>query len=203
MAQPPPPPPPPPQHYEQPPQYQAAPESIYNNIQYSSTAKRKATRASQACDSCRQLKAKCDETKPCKSCREKGVECKYRDPIPKAIDKGQTDILEAISEMKNAMEAKFEAQIHAQQRWMKKMETTLKLHNIKVENEMPTTDLSPVQKSIVKSPSPVAAPMVENYPRPKWRWTSRIRWPWARRTCPNRCTMRTWKPRTSSHQESP
>ncbi|KAK2045344.1 hypothetical protein LZ31DRAFT_246940 [Colletotrichum somersetense] len=167
MAQPPPPPPPPPppQHYEHPPQYQAPQESLYNNIQYSSTAKRKATRASQACDSCRQLKAKCDETKPCKSCREKGVECKYRDPIPKAIDKGQTDILEAISEMKTAMEAKFEAQILEQQKWMKKMESTLKLHNIKMENEPLSADLSPVQKSIVKSPSPIAAaPPVESYP---------------------------------------
>lgn len=38
----------------------------------------------QACDSCRQLKAKCDETKPCKSCKEKKLECKYRDPAPKA-----------------------------------------------------------------------------------------------------------------------
>jgi hypothetical protein len=37
----------------------------------------------QACDYCRQLKAKCDETKPCKTCREKGAECVYRESIPK------------------------------------------------------------------------------------------------------------------------
>ena len=37
----------------------------------------------QACDMCRQLKAKCDELKPCKSCKEKKVECKYREAIPK------------------------------------------------------------------------------------------------------------------------
>ncbi|OHE91477.1 hypothetical protein CORC01_13210 [Colletotrichum orchidophilum] len=168
---PPPPPmaqPPPPQHYEQQPQYQPQPppDAIYSGIQYSSTAKRKATRASQACDSCRQLKAKCDETKPCKSCREKGVECKYRDPIPKAIDKGQTDILEAISEMKSAIEAKFEAQIAAQTRWMHSMEHTLKVHNIKMEAEGPLSDHSPADKSLVKSPSPVAAPPVEDYPPP-------------------------------------
>ncbi|KAK1700702.1 hypothetical protein BDP55DRAFT_139965 [Colletotrichum godetiae] len=162
MAQPP---PPQPQHYEQQPQYQPQPppESIY--AQFSSTAKRKATRASQACDSCRQLKAKCDETKPCKSCREKGVECKYRDPIPKAIDKGQTDILEAISEMKSAMEAKFEAQIAAQQRWMQNMEQRLNMHNIKMEAEAPLSDDSPADKSHVKSLSPVPAPPVENYPQ--------------------------------------
>ena len=38
---------------------------------------------SQACDSCRQLKAKCDETKPCKNCKEKGVKCNYREPTVK------------------------------------------------------------------------------------------------------------------------
>ena len=37
----------------------------------------------QACDMCRQLKAKCDELKPCKSCKEKKVECKYREAVPK------------------------------------------------------------------------------------------------------------------------
>lgn len=37
----------------------------------------------QACDSCRQLKAKCDETKPCKNCKEKGVKCNYREPTVK------------------------------------------------------------------------------------------------------------------------
>ncbi|GKT44903.1 uncharacterized protein ColSpa_05084 [Colletotrichum spaethianum] len=62
--------------------------------------------------------------------------------------------------MKSAMEAKFDDQ----QRWMKKMENTLKLHNIKVEHEGPTADLSPIQKS---SPSPVAQPMVANYPPPE------------------------------------
>ncbi|KAL2758051.1 hypothetical protein ACRALDRAFT_2040337 [Sodiomyces alcalophilus JCM 7366] len=78
-------------------------EPIYSHVSYTSTQKRKATRASQACDNCRQLKAKCDETKPCKTCREKNVECKYRDPIPKAADKAQTDMLEALAEVKNLL----------------------------------------------------------------------------------------------------
>lgn len=46
--------------------------------------KRKATRASQACDNCRQMKAKCDEQKPCQGCKDKVLECRYRDPpLPK------------------------------------------------------------------------------------------------------------------------
>ncbi|KKA29624.1 hypothetical protein TD95_000703 [Thielaviopsis punctulata] len=61
--------------------------------------KRKANRASQACDNCRTLKAKCDESRPCKTCKEKGLECKYRDPTPKAADKVQTEILEGINKL--------------------------------------------------------------------------------------------------------
>ena len=46
--------------------------------------KRKAHRAGQACDSCRTLKAKCDEGRPdCGSCKEKGIPCAYRDTPPK------------------------------------------------------------------------------------------------------------------------
>ncbi|KAK2122091.1 hypothetical protein NOF04DRAFT_1403243, partial [Fusarium oxysporum II5] len=45
--------------------------------------RKRTKRVSQACDNCRQLKAKCDETKPCTTCKEKDMECKYRDPVPK------------------------------------------------------------------------------------------------------------------------
>jgi hypothetical protein len=60
----------------------------YPGVSYPSavvnTAKRKAQRAAQACDSCRTLKAKCDEGRPyCASCKEKGIPCVYRDPPPK------------------------------------------------------------------------------------------------------------------------
>ena len=48
------------------------------------TQKRKAQRAAQACDSCRNLKAKCDEGRPlCTTCKERGFTCVYRDPPPK------------------------------------------------------------------------------------------------------------------------
>ncbi|KAJ2977736.1 hypothetical protein NUW58_g7718 [Xylaria curta] len=69
------------------------------------SAKRKAQRASQACDNCRQLKAKCDETKPCKNCREKNVECKYRDPPAKQPDKVSADILDLLSTVQKSIDA--------------------------------------------------------------------------------------------------
>ena len=57
------------------------------NPPIATTAKRKAQRAAQACDSCRTLKAKCDEGRPdCGSCKEKGIKCIYRDPPPKQYD---------------------------------------------------------------------------------------------------------------------
>ncbi|KAF3353576.1 hypothetical protein VdG1_08243 [Verticillium dahliae VDG1] len=96
--------------YEQTAYHAPPPENVYaNHASYAATQKRKATRASQACDNCRQLKAKCDETRPCKTCREKNVECKYRDPIPKPTDKTQTDILEGIADLKSMLSARFDS----------------------------------------------------------------------------------------------
>ncbi|XP_044721337.1 fungal zn(2)-Cys(6) binuclear cluster domain-containing protein [Hirsutella rhossiliensis] len=83
--------------------YPSATETFYSVYSSVSAAKKKNTRASQACDQCRQLKAKCDETKPCKTCRDKGTECRYRDPVPKATDKAQADILEGITMMQNSL----------------------------------------------------------------------------------------------------
>ncbi|TQV90156.1 C6 finger domain-containing protein [Cordyceps javanica] len=85
----------PPQAYES-----QSHQPMYGGMYASSSVvpvvKKKNTRASLACDSCRQLKAKCDEIRPCKTCRDRGTECKYRDPPPKVADKTQTDILDRI-----------------------------------------------------------------------------------------------------------
>ncbi|KAK7220557.1 hypothetical protein V2G26_008560 [Clonostachys chloroleuca] len=85
--------------------YSSNSDPYYSVYPSSIPAKKKNTRASQACDQCRQLKAKCDETKPCKTCRDKGLECRYRDPVPKATDKAQADILEGITSMQNTLVA--------------------------------------------------------------------------------------------------
>ncbi|GJN86998.1 hypothetical protein PLIIFM63780_010580 [Purpureocillium lilacinum] len=72
--------------------------SVYSSV---ASAKKKNTRASQ----CRQLKAKCDETKPCKTCTDKGIECKYRDPVAKPANKSQAEILEALAMMHSVMQS--------------------------------------------------------------------------------------------------
>ncbi|ETS82120.1 hypothetical protein PFICI_07122 [Pestalotiopsis fici W106-1] len=73
---------------------------MYPNIAITS-AKRKAQRASQACDNCRQLKAKCDEQRPCKNCKDKSLQCVYRDLPTKQPDKVSADILELMSSLKS------------------------------------------------------------------------------------------------------
>lgn len=79
-----------PESYNQYNGFPTAPREPYPTISYSASSvaanavKRKAQRAAQACDSCRTLKAKCDEGRPhCSSCHEKGTLCVYRDPPPK------------------------------------------------------------------------------------------------------------------------
>lgn len=104
QPQPPYPPPTPIQHnqYDASPSGYGPPSSVpdmYPNIAISS-AKRKAQRASQACDNCRQLKAKCDEQRPCKNCKDKSLQCVYRDLPTKQPDKVSADILELMSFLK-------------------------------------------------------------------------------------------------------
>ena len=64
--------------------YQIMPYSASAAAVNAAIRKKKAQRAAQACDSCRTLKAKCDEGRPhCGSCKEKGTPCVYRDHPPK------------------------------------------------------------------------------------------------------------------------
>jgi hypothetical protein len=89
--------------YDQQGGYPGGSDSFYSVYSSAAANKKKNTRASQACDQCRQLKAKCDETKPCKTCRDKGTPCRYRDPVPKATDKAQADILDGIATMQHTL----------------------------------------------------------------------------------------------------
>ncbi|KAG6122998.1 hypothetical protein E4U14_002370 [Claviceps sp. LM454 group G7] len=83
--------------------YMPSSDQYYGVYASSSSAKKKGSRATQACDQCRQLKAKCDELKPCKTCQDKGTVCKYRDPVPKATDKAQADILQGLSTVQRSV----------------------------------------------------------------------------------------------------
>lgn len=59
--------------------------SSYGGGTTNDVGRRKAVRASQACESCRNKKCKCDEEKPsCGNCRSNAIKCIYRDvPPPK------------------------------------------------------------------------------------------------------------------------
>ncbi|KAI1382598.1 uncharacterized protein F4822DRAFT_435427 [Hypoxylon trugodes] len=72
------------------------------------TAKRRAHRASQACDSCRELKAKCNEGRPCENCQDRGVECHYQDLLEKPKDR---TILDAIKSLEARLTETFQAEL--------------------------------------------------------------------------------------------
>ncbi|KAI9054108.1 hypothetical protein LZ554_001279 [Drepanopeziza brunnea f. sp. 'monogermtubi'] len=94
-------------------------ENPYSTVSYplstparqdSNNVRKKAQRAAQACDSCRTLKAKCDEGRPsCSTCKEKQQECRYRDPPPKQQDKGLADIMEFLISRERRIDDRFEA----------------------------------------------------------------------------------------------
>ncbi|KZF20052.1 hypothetical protein L228DRAFT_270807 [Xylona heveae TC161] len=73
--------------------------------------RRKAIRATQACDACRARKAKCDEGRPsCGFCKETQNTCVYRDVPPAKQDRAQTQMAEQqaqIIEALNALRAEF------------------------------------------------------------------------------------------------
>ncbi|KAL9113637.1 MAG: hypothetical protein Q9227_002375 [Pyrenula ochraceoflavens] len=74
-------------------------DQYYPGLVQGGQQKRKPVRASQACDTCRNRKAKCDEGRPCSHCRENNLECQYRElPVPKQDRhvKEQSDKLDLI-----------------------------------------------------------------------------------------------------------
>ncbi|PVH71396.1 hypothetical protein DL98DRAFT_615474 [Cadophora sp. DSE1049] len=84
------------------------PPRDYQTVTYPSARgpdiRKKAQRAAQACDSCRTLKAKCDEGRPaCSTCKEKSTECRYRDPPPKQQDKASADIMDSLARLESFM----------------------------------------------------------------------------------------------------
>ncbi|KAK4941850.1 hypothetical protein LTR10_018326 [Elasticomyces elasticus] len=79
--------------------YSAGP--YYAADPYLQAQRRKPVRAAQACDSCRQRKAKCDEGRPeCQHCKDNGLKCSYREVPPQKSEKQMitiTDKLEALT----------------------------------------------------------------------------------------------------------
>ncbi|KAH8194096.1 hypothetical protein TruAng_011736 [Truncatella angustata] len=111
--------------YEPPPPGYGPPPTVsemYSTLPVAS-AKRKAQRASQACDMCRQLKAKCDEQRPCKNCKDKQTQCVYRDLPTKQPDKVSTDLLDLMTSLRDKMADEF---LTLSQR-MTRLEETMRL----------------------------------------------------------------------------
>ncbi|KAI9739071.1 MAG: hypothetical protein M1834_007284 [Cirrosporium novae-zelandiae] len=66
--------------------------------------RRRPVRAAQACENCRQRKAKCDEQRPCSSCKEAQQQCVYRDVPPAKQEKTQLAILDELKKIQARMD---------------------------------------------------------------------------------------------------
>lgn len=105
----------PPSHYGHPPSAGPHPSPVYppdyygqhQMGPYGAGQRRKPVRAAQACDSCRQRKAKCDEGRPeCQHCKDNNLKCFYRDvPLQKQDKQAQavTEKLDTMSDNINRM----------------------------------------------------------------------------------------------------
>ncbi|KAI9836789.1 MAG: hypothetical protein M1819_000954 [Sarea resinae] len=70
--------------------------------------RRKAVRAAQACDACRQRKAKCDEGRPaCAFCKENELTCVYRDVPPQKQDRSQAEIMTSLQKMNDSFSEQY------------------------------------------------------------------------------------------------
>ena len=102
---------PPPGHYAQQQPHSAGPPHtpIYGAPYYGAdpvgfAQRRKPVRAAQACDSCRQRKAKCDEGRPvCEHCKTNSLTCTYRDVQPPKQDKQVHQIYDKLDNMSDVL----------------------------------------------------------------------------------------------------
>ncbi|RMD42954.1 hypothetical protein DV735_g2181, partial [Chaetothyriales sp. CBS 134920] len=80
--------------------------------------RRRPVRAAQACDSCRQRKAKCDEGRPeCQHCKDNNLKCTYREIPPQKSEKqvlAITERLEGLSDQISQLASTQKAELASQ-----------------------------------------------------------------------------------------
>ncbi|KAK5081421.1 hypothetical protein PMZ80_011160 [Knufia obscura] len=110
--------------------------------------RRKSVRAAQACDSCRQRKAKCDEGRPeCTHCRENGLWCTYRDVPPQKSEGQMLQMSEKVGQLSD------------------RLDSYIKSADDKV-NILLNTVQSLVDRRTVETKSPGSVPMSKTASRP-------------------------------------
>lgn len=111
---------PPSAHYGHPPSVPPHPSPVYPPDYYGqhpmsqyAGQRRKPVRAAQACDSCRQRKAKCDEGRPeCQHCKDNNLKCSYRDVPLQKQDKQAQMVTEKLDQMHDSIQSILEMQRH-------------------------------------------------------------------------------------------
>ncbi|KAH8695960.1 hypothetical protein BGW36DRAFT_427991 [Talaromyces proteolyticus] len=92
-----------------PPQVPATPGASYDSNYPPFSRQRKTARATQACEQCRQRKAKCDEGRPaCGHCTENSIPCVYKDIPPHKQDKATQQVLDRFGDFEKKMESQLQ-----------------------------------------------------------------------------------------------
>lgn len=84
--------------------------------------RRKQVRATQACNTCRARKQKCDENRPCQYCKENQYECLYKDVPPPKQDRTMLALTESMHSMQDMLKGFIEGFNH----WKDSVEGRLK-----------------------------------------------------------------------------
>ncbi|OQV07394.1 Fungal Zn2-Cys6 binuclear cluster domain-containing protein [Cladophialophora immunda] len=147
---------------------------------YHSEHRRKPVRAAQACDSCRQRKAKCDEGRPeCQHCKDNGLKCSYREIPPQKSEKQVLAItaqLESLAEDVKGLASKGSERDDKMDRLLKQQKqqddkiNLLLDHLMKARSEPPTANtdvpMADQQSQVVVTTPAVPSPAVPSPANP-------------------------------------
>ncbi|KAK5076620.1 hypothetical protein LTS08_005790 [Lithohypha guttulata] len=119
--------------------------------------RRKPVRAAQACDSCRQRKAKCDEGRPeCTHCKENSLRCTYRDVPPQKSEKQMLHMTEKVDGLASQLES-----------YIRSTDDKLNAVDEKLDNLIASVQLIASQRSVSDSRPEASIPMTKTRSRPQ------------------------------------
>ncbi|KAI9675189.1 MAG: hypothetical protein M1829_003549 [Trizodia sp. TS-e1964] len=135
--------------------------------------RRKVARATQACDACRERKARCDEGKPCSFCRETGTECMYREVRPPKQDRTLLQMQELLSKIFDLVQightntAMLQQQMLQQQQQYQQLhqQQQLQLQQMLQQQQQLQQTLQTQQNPVLQQQTPKSLDSLQNSPK--------------------------------------
>lgn len=119
--------------------------------------RRKPVRAAQACDSCRQRKAKCDEGRPeCTHCKENSLRCTYRDIPPQKSEKQMLQMGEKVDGLSSQLDS-----------YIKSTEGKIGSLDSKLDNLIASVQAIASHRTMVDAKPESSVPMTKSTSRPQ------------------------------------